>query len=83
MSLARLLVTITLVVVFSGSLASHAAGRQGLAVVPPRVVQPHELVDQHAHEVTFPSGMWQLVLFGHLPDVCPMTLHKTKLLLDG
>lgn len=84
MNLARLLTMVGLVVVFSGSLVSHAAGRQGLAVAPPRVVQPHKLVDQHAHEVLFPSGAWQLVVFGytHCPDVCPMTLHKTKLLLN-
>jgi protein SCO1/2 len=48
-------------------------------------VQPHKLIDQHAHEVLFPSGAgaWQLVVFGYTrcPDVCPMTLHKTKLLL--
>jgi len=74
------------VVMFPGSPASQAAGRQGLAVEPPRVVQPHKFVDQHAHEVLFPSGVgaWQLVVFGytHCPDVCPMTLHKTKLLLN-
>jgi protein SCO1/2 len=86
MSLARLLAMIGLVVMFPGSPASHAAGRQGLAVEPPRVVQPHKFVDQHAHEVLFPSSVdaWQLVVFGytHCPDVCPMTLHKTKLLLN-
>jgi len=86
MSLARLLAMIGLVVMFPGSPASQAAGRQGLAVEPPRVVQPHKFVDQHAHEVLFPSGVgaWQLVVFGytHCPDVCPMTLHKTKLLLN-
>jgi protein SCO1/2 len=84
MNLARLVATIGLVLAFSGSLASHAAERQGLAVAPPRVVQPHKLFDQHAHEFLFPSGAWQLVVFGytHCPDVCPMTLHKTKLLLN-
>ncbi len=84
MSLARLLAIIGLMAAFSGSFVAQAAGRQGLAVAPPRVVQPHKFVDQHAHEVLFPSSAWQLVVFGYTrcPDVCPMTLHKTKLLLN-
>lgn len=68
----------------AGSLA-QASGRPGLLVQPPRLVQPHTLINQDAHEVRFPSGSdpWQLVVFGytHCPDVCPMTLHKTALLL--
>jgi len=87
MNLARLAMTAGLMVVFTGSLASQATGRQGLAVQPPRIVQPHKLVDQYAHEVLFPSGAgtWQLVIFGytHCPDVCPMTLHKTTQLLKA
>jgi protein SCO1/2 len=58
-----------------------AAGRTGLTVEPPRLVQSHALTDQHARPVLFPAGAqaWQLVIFGytHCPDVCPMTLHKT------
>lgn len=85
MSLARSMVMVGLVVALSGAFASHAAGRRGLVVEPPRVVQPYKLIDQHAHEVLFPSaaGSWQLAVFGytHCPDVCPMTLHKAAQLL--
>lgn len=70
--------------IFTPPLAG-ASGRKGLPIEPPRVVQPHKLVDQQARDVLFPAdaGMWQLVVFGytHCPDVCPMTLHKTALLL--
>ena len=67
------------------ALAADATGRSGLIVDPPRVVQSHDLIDQHARDVQFPlrTEAWQLVVFGytHCPDVCPMTLHKTTLLL--
>jgi len=85
MRVVRQLAMAGLAAVLFSPLMSHAAGHQGLAVEPPRVVQPYNLVDQHAHKVQFPfrAGTWQLVIFGytHCPDVCPMTLHKTTQLL--
>ncbi len=85
MSQARWLAMAGLATLFFATLATQAAGRQGLVVAPPRVVQPYKLIDQNAQEVLFPSGngIWQLVVFGytHCPDVCPMTLHKTTQLL--
>jgi len=68
-------------------IASPADGRHGLILDPPRVVRSHTLFNQHAQEIRFPSGSerWQLVVFGytHCPDVCPMTLHKTTMLLKA
>ena len=85
MNLSKLLVVSLLALAVTSPVVANAAGRPGLIVDPPRVVQPHNLIDQHAHEVQFPSRAesWQLVVFGytHCPDVCPMTLHKTALLL--
>lgn len=85
MSQARWLAMAGLATLFFATLATQAAGRQGLVVAPPRVVQPYKLIDQNTQEVLFPSGngIWQLVVFGytHCPDVCPMTLHMTTQLL--
>ena len=85
MILSRLLATGLSVLAVSGPVGANSSGRQGLVVDPPRVVASHNLNDQHAREVQFPprAGAWQLVVFGytHCPDVCPMTLHKTALLL--
>ena len=67
--------------------ASHAASEpyHGLRVEPPKPLQIHKLVDARGPEVSFPlkSESWQLVFFGytHCPDVCPMTLHKTSMLM--
>jgi protein SCO1/2 len=82
----RLLATRWLLLFFFIPLAATAAdGRHGLILDPPRVVQRHILMNQYATEVPFPSGTgrWQLVVFGytHCPDVCPMTLHQTSMLL--
>ena len=85
MSLSRFLPVGLLVLAVTSPVGANASGRPGLVVDPPRVVQPHNLIDQHAREVRFPprAEAWQLVVFGytHCPDVCPMTLHKTALLL--
>jgi len=57
----------------------------GLRVEPPKSLQLHTLVDARGPEVSFPLRRdgWQLVFFGytHCPDVCPMTLHKTSMLM--
>lgn len=85
MSPVRLVAMAAWVLAMTGVFESHAAGRQGLIVDPPRMVKPHNLINQNAHVVQFPlqAGAWQLVVFGytHCPDVCPMTLHKTAQLL--
>ena len=57
----------------------------GLRVEPPKVLRGGMLLDQNARDTAFPiqRDTWQLVFFGytHCPDVCPMTLHKTGMLL--
>lgn len=69
------------------SVAGTAATEfQGLRVVPPKVIHGGTLLDSQGQPAVFPlkTGRWQLVVFGytHCPDVCPMTLHKTALLLE-
>jgi len=62
------------------------AGIKGLQIEPPRAIRGGALVDHHGRNVQFPvhDQGWQLAFFGytHCPDICPMTLHKTRLLLD-
>jgi len=59
---------------------------QGLRVEPPKSVPARSLMDEQGAEMHFPSvgRRWQLAAFGytHCPDVCPMTLHKTVMLLN-
>ena len=56
-----------------------------VAVEPPRPIRQVDLVDHDGRAVSFPKAgaVWRLVVFGYTncPDVCPMTLHKTALLL--
>jgi len=61
-------------------------GLQGLRVEPPKSVPGRLLLDEQGSATQFPSAarQWQLAAFGytHCPDVCPMTLHKTAMLLN-
>ena len=57
----------------------------GLRVEPARTIPPETLADAQGKAAEFPlkTNKWQLVVFGyaHCADVCPMTLHRTALLL--
>jgi len=57
----------------------------GLRVEPPKALHGGMLPDQDGRDTAFPliRETWQLVFFGytHCPDICPMTLHKTGILL--
>jgi protein SCO1/2 len=59
---------------------------QGLRVEPPRAIRAHDLVNHDGEAARFPAPQdhWQLAFFGytHCPDVCPVTLHKAKMLLN-
>jgi protein SCO1/2 len=58
----------------------------GLRVEPPKTIHGVALLNPQGQAATFPlkTSDWQLVAFGytHCPDVCPMTLHKTAMLLE-
>lgn len=58
---------------------------RGLRVEPARTIHPETLLDGQGESREFPlkTGKWQLVVFGYTrcADVCPMTLHRTALLL--
>lgn len=66
--------------------ATMQSSYHGLRVEPPRTIQAHTLTDHDGRSARFPARaqQWQLALFGytHCPDVCPVTLQKTKLLLN-
>lgn len=65
--------------------AASAGSFHGLRVEPPKALHAHTLIDPKGEPARFPlqRGTWQLVFFGytHCPDVCPMTLHKTSMLI--
>lgn len=66
--------------------SSVAAEFHGLRVEPPKAIHGVALLNPQGQAVAFPlkTSGWQLAVFGytHCPDVCPMTLHKTAMLLE-
>jgi protein SCO1/2 len=66
--------------------AASDSGMRGLRVEPPKAIRGETLLDHDGRQTRFPltAGTWQLAFFGytHCPDVCPITLHKTRMLLD-
>jgi protein SCO1/2 len=81
---ARFVICSTVALWFCGA-AAAAPEFHGLRVEPPKAVHGGTLLNHQGQAVGFPLKIsrWQLVAFGytHCPDVCPMTLHKTALLL--
>lgn len=77
-------VVLIAVLVMDATLAAPAEFH-GLRVEPPKALRGGMLLDQDGRDTAFPlkRDTWQLVFFGytHCPDICPMTLHKTGLLL--
>ncbi len=82
---------VAIVVLFAALLAPAAAattesGMRGLRVEPPKAIRGEALVDHDGRRTRFPltERKWQLAFFGytHCPDVCPMTLHKARILLN-
>ncbi len=65
---------------------SATAEFHGLRVEPPKAIHGAALLNSQGQATVFPlkTSGWQLVAFGytHCPDVCPMTLHKTAMLLE-
>ena len=55
---------------------------QGLLLNPEKTIKSYTMINQEGKEIPFPaaSGKFQLLFFGYTncPDVCPMTLHKIK-----
>ena len=55
---------------------------QGVLLNPVKSIQSHDLIDTDGNKIAFPAaeGKYQLVFFGYTscPDICPMTLHKIK-----
>lgn len=77
---------LSLVAMLAAGAASAASGPfHGLRVEPPKALRTHTLTDPGGQDAPFPlrRDTWQLVFFGytHCPDVCPMTLHKTSMLI--
>jgi protein SCO1/2 len=74
------------VLLVAGPAAASQSGMHGLRVEPPKAIWGEALVDHDGQKTRFPltAGMWQLAFFGytHCPDVCPVTLHKARMLLD-
>lgn len=66
--------------------AASQSGMHGLRVEPPKTIRGEALVDHDGQATRFPLSQdrWQLAFFGytHCPDVCPVTLHKARMLLD-
>jgi protein SCO1/2 len=76
-----------LIALAGGSLANapSTGALHGLRVEPPKSVPAQALIDESGRPRRFPVAQrqWQLAAFGYTncPDVCPMTLHKTAMLL--
>lgn len=73
-------------VLLAGPALAVESGLRGLRVEPPRLISGAALVNHDGRNTAFPlrGRAWQLAFFGytHCPDICPMTLHKTRVLLD-
>jgi protein SCO1/2 len=78
--------TVLSVLLLATPAIASQSGMYGLRVEPPKAIRGEALVDHDGRKTRFPltAGTWQLAFFGytHCPDVCPVTLHKARMLLD-
>lgn len=74
-------------VISVSSISNAGTGYQGVLLNPEKSINSYKLVDDNGAVVQFPAakGKYQLAFFGYTscPDICPMTLHKIKHVMNS
>ncbi len=87
LDMVKVTMAMLLLVFLIPAMAGAATGYQGVLLSPEKTLNTHELIDLKGNHVQFPSaaGKYQLAFFGYTSctDVCPMTLHKIKQVMDS